>query len=632
MRALKWAGGVVLVLVLSFAGFLLFGLDALKDPIARRVTEATGRELVIGDLRVAWSWVHPRLRAGQVTFANAEWGRAEHLLKAEAIEASIAVLPLLTGRVVVPDVHLVRPELSLEQTADGRKNWVLEKETDPKEESRFHIQRLTLDKGLLEYFDAGRRIDLTADISSDDAGVAFIVLGSFAGEPVEGKGHSGPVLSIRDEDHPFPLKAQAKIGATRAAVDGTVTGLVGLRQVDTRIELSGRSMDELYDVIGIALPRTSPYRTSGRLVRQKDVVRYEEFTGKVGESDLAGTIEWNTAGERPFMKGDLHSKVLNLADLGPLVGAGAERKKNGVLPDAPFDPGRWGSVDADVSINAGTIKRPEQLPIEKLGARIQMRSRVLTLNPLEFGIAGGKLAGPVRLDGTGDTIRADVKMRIQGLQLAKLFPTIKQNQASVGTLTGLVQLKGRGNSVGRMLGTASGSLGAYMDGGRVSRFMMELVALDLWDATKIKLTGDEPIDIRCAIADFSVKDGVMTTNAFVFDTTVVLVEGGGTINLKNEALDLKLNPKPKDSSIASLNSPLFVHGTFSDPKVAPDMGKLAAKGIGALVLGVINPLLAVLPLFNEGKGEDSNCAKLIAQTGAKPAPDASAGRTRPAAR
>jgi len=632
VRALKWAGGVVLVLVLLFAGFLLFGLDALKDPIARRVTEATGRELVIGDLRLTWSWVHPRLRAGQVTFANAEWGRAEHLLKAEAIEASIAVLPLLTGRVVVPDVHLVRPELSLEQTADGRKNWVLEKETEPKEESRFHIQRLTLDKGLLEYLDAGRRIDLSADLSSDDVGVAFTVLGSFAGEPVEGKGHSGPVLSIRDEDHPFPLKAQAKIGATRAAVDGTVTGLVGLRQVDTRIELSGRSMDELYDVIGIALPRTSPYRTSGRLVRQKDVVRYEEFTGKVGESDLAGTVEWNTAGERPFMKGDLHSKVLNLADLGPLVGAGAERRKNGVLPDAPFDPGRWGSVDADVSINAGTIKRPEQLPIEKLGARIQMRSRVLTLNPLEFGIAGGKLAGPVRLDGTGDTIRADVRMRIQGLQLAKLFPTIKQNQASVGTLTGLVELKGRGNSVGRMLGTASGSLGAYMDGGRVSRFMMELVALDLWDATKIKLTGDEPIDIRCAIADFSVKDGVMTTNAFVFDTTVVLVEGGGTINLKNEALDLKLNPKPKDNSIASLNSPLFVQGTFSGPKVAPDMGKLAAKGIGALVLGVINPLLAVLPLFNEGKGEDSNCAKLIAQTGARPAPDASAGRTRPAAR
>jgi uncharacterized protein involved in outer membrane biogenesis len=634
VRALKWAGGVVLVLVLLLTGFLLFGLNTLKDPIARRVTEATGRELVIGDLRVAWSWVHPRLRAENVRFANAEWGRAEHLLSAQAVEASIAVLPLLTGRVVIPDVHLVRPELNLEQAADGRKNWVLEKETEPKEESRFHVQRLTLDQGLLGYADAGREIDLAADLSTDETGVAFTVRGSFAGQPVEGAGHAGQVLSIRDETTPFPLKAEAKVGPTRAAIDGTVTGLVGLRQFDTRIELAGRSMDELYDIVGIALPHTKPYRTAGRLVRQKDLVRYEEFSGKVGESDLAGTVEWNTAGERPFMKGDLHSKVLNLADLGALVGTDREEKRNGVLPDMPFSPERWGSVDADVSINAGTIKRPEQLPIEKLGARIQMRDRVLALNPLEFGIAGGRLAGPVRLDGTGETIRADVKMRIQGLQLAKLFPTIKQNQASVGTLTGLVELKGTGNSVGRMLGTASGSLGAYMDGGRVSRFMMELVALDLWDATRIKLTGDEPIDIRCAIADFSVKDGVMSTNAFVFDTSVVLVEGGGTINLRNEAMDLTLNPKPKDSSIASLNSPLFVQGTFSDPKVSPDMGKLAAKGVGALVMGIINPLLAVLPLFKEGKAEDSNCAKLIAQTGAKPkpAPDASAGRSRRPAR
>jgi AsmA protein len=290
----------------------------------------------------------------------------------------------------------------------------------------------------------------------------------------------------------------------------------------------------------------------------------------------------------------------------------------------PFSPERWSSVDADVSINAGTIKRPEQLPIEKLGARIRMRDRVLTLDPLEFGIAGGRLAGPVRLDGTGETIQADVKMRIQGLQLGKLFPTIKQNQASVGTLTGLVELKGTGNSVGRMLGTANGSLGAYMDGGRISRFMMELVALDLWDAARLKLKGDEPIDIRCALADFGVKNGVMSTNAFVFDTSVVLVEGAGTVNLKNEAMDLKLNPKPKDSSIASLNSPLFVQGTFSEPKVSPDMGKLAAKGIGALVMGIINPVLAVLPLFKEGEKENSNCAALIANS--------SAGSARPARR
>ncbi|MGH8741006.1 MAG: AsmA family protein, partial [Burkholderiales bacterium] len=306
------------------------------------------------------------------------------------------------------------------------------------------------------------------------------------------------------------------------------------------------------------------------------------------------------------------SKTMDLGDLGIVVGTN-EPRKDGVLPDSPFDPGRWDSVDADVRIKAGTIKRPKQLPLQNLSTRIQMKDRVLTLNPLEFGIAGGKLVGPVVLDGTTDTIRADLKMRVQSLKLAQLFPTLEQNKGSVGDLGGLVELTGRGNSVGRMLGSANGKIGVFMDGGEISRFMMELAALDLWDAARVKLKGDKNIRIRCAIADFTVKAGLMQTNAFVFDTSVVVIEGGGVVNLKNEEMNLRLDPKPKDSSVASLNSPLFVQGTFSDPKISPDVGKLAAKGVGAVVLGIINPLLAVLPLFKEGKGEDSNCGKLMAE-------------------
>lgn len=155
-----------------------------------------------------------------------------------------------------------------------------------------------------------------------------------------------------------------------------------------------------------------------------------------------------------------------------------------------------------------------------------------------------------------------------------------------------------------------------------------LVAMDLCGVARVKLTGDEPIPIRCAIADFAVKDGLMRTNAFVFDTGVVNVEGGGVVNLKSEEMNLKLDPKPKDSSIASLNSPLYVRGTFNDPKVSPDVGKLAAKGVGAIVMGIINPLLAVLPLLKEGKNEDSNCAQLIAQAGRSAASGATKSRRR----
>ena len=91
MRALKWIGGTVLILFVLITLFFTFGLNLLKGPITRAVSNATGRELVIeGRLGPVWSWVHPRLRAEGVTFANADWGKADYLLSADAIEASIA--------------------------------------------------------------------------------------------------------------------------------------------------------------------------------------------------------------------------------------------------------------------------------------------------------------------------------------------------------------------------------------------------------------------------------------------------------------------------------------------------------------------------------------------------------------
>jgi hypothetical protein len=55
----------------------------------------------------------------------------------------------------------------------------------------------------------------------------------------------------------------------------------------------------------------------------------------------------------------------------------------------------------------------------------------------------------------------------------------------------------------------------------------------------------------------------------VFDTAVVNVGGSGTINLKNEEMDLQLKPEPKDRGIGSLRTPLHVKGTFGNPNVGP---------------------------------------------------------------
>jgi uncharacterized protein involved in outer membrane biogenesis len=608
-------GVTVLLLVIGLALFVAFGLDSLRGPIARAVTDSTGRELRIeGALRPTWSRGRPGFRVEGVQFANPEWASEPLMVKAQAIEASVSLAPLLRGRLVLPEVHLTRPEVALEIDKEGRKSWLLDRDPEPKRESRVSIANLTLDDGTLRYADAGRDTKVVANLASKGAGVTFAAKGRYNGLPAIVAGSGGPVLSLREDTEPYPLKADARIGATTISTDGTVVDLASLARIDMQIRLSGDSMDQLYKVVGVAFPSTKRWATAGRLIRQDDLVRYEKFTGTVGGSDLAGTLEFDTRGERPFMRGDLVSKTLDLADLGTVIGTGRGSKQQaGVLPDAPFDAKRWMSVDADVGLRTGTIKRPEQLPIENLSTRIRMKQALLTLEPLEFGIAGGKLAGTITLNGREPPIKADVKMQVKQLQLAKLMPTVEQNRLSVGAASGVIDLSGRGDTVAKMLGSASGKLGVYVENGQVSRAMMELAALDLWHYSLTKLKGDEPVPIRCVIADFSVKDGVAESNALVFDTSVVNVQGAGTVNLKDEGMSLVFEPKAKHGSLASLRSPLQVSGSFSDPKVSPDMGRITAKGAGALALGILNPLLAVLPLMNTGDGKDSNCAQLIAE-------------------
>ena len=633
MRILKWAGGIFLVLLVALVLFVAFGLHTLRGPVSRAVTSATGRELRIdGNLKPVWSWVHPRFRAERVSFANPDWATEHLMFQADAVEVSVELAPLLIGRVVLPEVHLERPVVNLEIDEDGRKNWLLDNQEQKEGSSRVAIHALTLDHGELHYLDAERDINLDVGLNSDAQGVAFQVKGIYHDLPAAAEGRGGQVLALKDTSDPYPIDASGKVGGTEVKAKGTLTNVAQLSALDLAIEVRGKTMSELYDVVGVAFPDTTPYTTRGRLVKGDKLIRYEKFSGKVGESDIAGTLQFDLGGKRAFMHGDLDSKVLDLADLGALVGTDQPRER--VLPDTPFDSDRWDSIDADVRIKAGSIRRPKQLPLEDLATRIRMKDKVLSLEPLEFGLAGGRIAGTIKLDGQKDPIAATTNLRVRDLSLPKLMPTIKEGEVSFGDINGLVELAGRGDSVADMLGSSDGKVGIYLDGGKISRFMMELVAMDLWGAARVKVKGDQPVEIRCAIADFGVKNGVMNTNAFVFDTQVVNVEGTGDVNLKDESMDLTLNPHPKDKSIASLNSPLYIRGTFSEPKVAPDWKRLGARGVGAIAMGLLNPLLAVLPLMKEGSDKDSPCAALIAEatkSARQSAQEAKAGVPRPPA-
>ena len=643
---LKWVGGCLLVIILLIVLIIaFFNWNWLRGPIERMATEKTGRQLVInGDLSAHLAWPRPLFRAEHITFANPPWAKEKQMVAVDGVEFTIDLSELLMKNVVLPEVRLERPIVFLEQSADGRKNWLFDHD-QKNEDSRIHIDHILLDRGRISYDDPVKMISIQSEISTQGehkdgtakTGIVFSAKGQYQGLPLAVHGTGGPVLALRDEAMPYPLKIDATIGHTSAQADGTITSLTKISAIDLNLVLRGDSLADLFPLIGIVLPETPAYFTKGHLMHREQKWRYENFGGKIGKSDIAGMLHIDTGGKRPFMQGELVSKLLDLADLGPLIGARqgslAEAAKQPapsgqttiiaakarVLPDEPFNTDRWNAMDADVKLRAKSIRRAKALPIEDLVVHLKLRDSVLTLNPLNFGLAGGDLVAVVSLDGQQNPIRAHAKVQAKKLLLGKLFPTVDLSKASIGEINGAFDITGKGNSVAHMLATSNGKLGLVIAGGEISNEMVEIIGLDLWEWLRFKLKGDQPTQIRCGVADFSVKNGVMAANALVLDTMDTNIGGTGTIDFGKETLDLTLNPQPKDKSPVSLRGPIHIRGTLVKPDVQLDKVNLAKRGIGAVLLGVINPLLALLPLIETGPGLDSDCGRLI-QKAKEPAP------------
>ena len=635
-RWLKWTAGLLLAPVLLAVLFIaIFGWNWLRAPIERMTLEKTGRELVIGgDLVVKFGWPLPRLHAGPVKFANPAWAKEKHMVAADAVEIAIDLPQLLLRNIVLPEVRLVRPVVFLQQGSGGRKNWLLDLNQQD-EQARIRIDRLMLDHGRLGYDDAAQKTSIRSELSTSDtqptgAGVNFTAQGQYKGMPLKARGSGGPVLGLRDELTPYPLKADLTVGHTGVKIDGTITSLLKFSAMDMRLALRGQSLAQLFPLLGIVFPETRPYTTDGHLVHSGPTWRYEKFAGRIGDSDIAGTFQVDTGGKRPALKADLVSRLLDIADLGPLIGAkpgSVEAAKRAaapptqtaaptpaqarVLPDLPFDTERWGSVDAEVTLKASTIRRAKELPLENLVAHLSLRDSVLKLDPLDFGLAGGHLKAVISLDGRTDPMQARAQVRAKGILLAKLLPNAALGKAGVGQINGEFDLAGKGNSVGRMLANSSGKLGLVVANGEISKMMMEKAGLHLWEVLVLTVTGDKLVKLRCAIADFSVKGGVMRADALIFDTEVTTIVGTGSVDLGQEKLDLTLNQKTKNTSPVALRSPIHVRGSFARPEVEVDKGRVAARALGAIALGVVSPLLVLIPLIDAGPGKDSDCGQLV---------------------
>ena len=655
-KTLAWVIGIFFLLVAVLVVILAtFDWNRIKPTINSKVSDILHRPFAInGNLAVRWqreegeggwrAWVPwPHVIAEDITLGNPEWSKNPQMASLKKVEARLSPLALLTETLAIPRIDLTEPSANLERLADGRANWTFT--FDPKDPDAkpsdwtVDIGAIGFDKGHVTLNDQTlkTRLDVVIDplgkpipfsdivgakeakkaqekgAAAQDYAFSLKVKGEYHGQKLNGTGKIGGLLALQDAAKPFPLQAQVSIADTKVALAGTLTDPLNLGALDLRLKLAGSSLSNLYPLTGVTLPDSPPYSTDGHLIAKLHepggaVFTYENFNGKIGSSDIHGELKFAASQPRPKLSGKLVSNQLLMADLAPLIGAdtnteqkargGASKQPAGkVLPVEEFRTERWRDMDADVEFTGKRIVQSAELPFTDLYTHVVLNNGELSLEPLRFGVAGGKLDAQIRLNGRSTPLEGRAKLTARNFKLKQLFPTFEPMKTSFGELNGDAQLSGRGNSVAKLLGTANGGLkmivGNYVVG---------------------KIFGDEDVKINCAAADVGIKDGLATSQLFVFDTENAIIYIDGTVNLATEQLDLKITPESKGFRVFSLRSPLYVRGTFGNPSAGVQAVPLLLRGAGMVALGVIaGPAAGLLALIAPSGGEPNQCAPLLQQ-------------------
>ena len=683
-RRLWWLaaalGGAMLVVLAVLAGERN-GWPFLQTPVQNAMSRAAGVPVTLdGAFRTQLLW-QPSLNIERLLIAPGGGASVPHLLDARQVKLTWRwgdvwrwrggeVLRVQALEAETLDAHLVRGK-------DGRASWQLgraDRAADPANADPLagvpRIGLLRVGAGHVAIDDTPSQTRLSIDLRGGEgdalpdgtrAGYQATVSGRWKALPMKLHLRTGAALPLlqdsaggtdpgADDTHGKPagtLHVEGTVGAARLHFDGTAQALLGERQLQGQLRLSGPSLAQVGAPLNITLPQSPAFDLRGKIAHDGGVWHLQAERAVMGRSQLNGDFRYDARTTPGRLSGRLGGTRLALADLGPSVGAapgGAATPSGRVLPQRRFDLPSLRAMNADVQVAIAELDfgSTALAPMKDLQTQLLLQDGVLKLQALKASVAGGQFSGNTSLDANTDAARWTTDLRFAGIDVAgwvrgvrtdadpapaaptprsKAALKVRRDEARrggaqpvrnyiTGTLTGRLQASGRGRSTAEILATLDGQAQLALNDGTLSHMVTELAGLDLAQALGVLIRQDQPLPLRCALLDLQLQQGVVRPRRAVLDNADSTLRVAGQVDLRDETLALQLQVKPKDFSPLAPRVPIVISGTLGAPAVGVDGKRLATKVLGALALAVVvAPVAALLPLVDAGSRETEDaCA------------------------
>jgi uncharacterized protein involved in outer membrane biogenesis len=274
-----------------------FDKDMYDRLVADRVEEALGRRLDIdGELTVSLS-LEPEITATDVRLENPDWSDGEDVFKVNRVDAKIALLPLLVGKLTMLRLAMDQVDADLEVSTDGQANWNLETAGDTSAggsslsldlPDQTTINRLNFTytdhiKGnkYQGYFDA-------VQIASSQTDFDITTTGQVSDTPVTVDLNLPSLEAIVDPDLTTPVRGTVSALGVDVAIDGTV-GLTdkGEPTGSAKVSVDSNDISNFAALTGLDLPG-EPFHFDGTAELDKNVISAK---GTANVASTSATID-----------------------------------------------------------------------------------------------------------------------------------------------------------------------------------------------------------------------------------------------------------------------------------------------------------------------------------------------------
>jgi uncharacterized protein involved in outer membrane biogenesis len=246
------------------------------------------------------------------------------------------------------------------------------------------------------------------------------------------------------------------------------------------------------------------------------------------------------------------------------------------------------SLDAERATMGG-------LTLEALKGQARLTSDGATLEPISFGLFGGRYDGALALTLADKTPTFRWTAALTGIDVAAATAYAGSPGTVSGRLSGKIELRGQGADAASAIKTARGSARVDVTDGSVKNLglvrTIVIATSGRSGATASAGSGDEPFSKLGAT--LSIANGSASTDDLVFESKDLLLDAAGTVRLDGTAINLNGNVRLSEALTQQagrdlvrytqdqgrVTLPASITGTAAAPAVRIDVANVAKRAI-----------------------------------------------------